>query len=90
MKVELKDNIIYESFDNKNDMMQKIFNMILDSKTDKIIYKGVPYEINYKMLKKVILDDYTKKIDPDDVRNMFKEVVETTNNRNFCVIYKQK
>lgn len=90
MKIELKENVIYESFDNKNEMMQKIFNMIVESKTDKIIYKGIPKEINYKMMKKVMLKDYTKKIEPDKVRNMFDDVVKSTENRNFCIIYKEK
>ena len=90
MKIELKENVIYESFDNKNEMMQKIFNMIVESKTDKIIYKGIPSDINYKMMKKVLLKDYTKKIEPDKVRNMFSDVVKSTNNRNFCIIYKEK
>lgn len=90
MKIELKDNVIYESFDNKNEMMQKIFDMIVDAKTDKIIYKGEPHEINYKMLKKVMLKDYSKKIEPEKVRDMFSEVIKTTNNRKFCIIYKEK
>ena len=47
MKIELKENVVYESFGSKKDMMQKILNMILDSKTDKIIYKGNPSDINY-------------------------------------------
>mgnify|MGYP001359603811 CR=1 FL=1 len=90
MKIELKENVVYESFGSKKDMMEKILNMILDSKTDKIIYKGNPTEINYKMMKKVLLKDYTKKIEPDKVRDMYKEVVESTENRNFCIIYKEK
>lgn len=90
MKIELKENVIYESFDDRNEMMQKIFNMILESKTDKIIYKGIPTDINYKMMKKVLLKDYTKKIEPDKVRDMFSDVVKSTNNRNFCIIYKEK
>ncbi|MFW6243112.1 MAG: hypothetical protein ACOC2W_03040 [bacterium] len=90
MKIELKENVIYESFDDRNKMMQKIFNMILESKTDKIIYKGIPNDINYKMMKKVLLKDYTKKIEPDKVRDMFSDVVKSTDNRNFCIIYKEK
>jgi hypothetical protein len=90
MKIELKENVVFESFDSKKDMMQKILDMILDSKTDKIIYKGNPSDINYKMMKKVLLKDYAKRIEPETVRNMYNEIVESTDNRKFCIIYKEK
>ena len=90
MKIELKENVVYESFKSRKDMMEKILNMILDSKTDKIIYKGDPNGINYKMMKKVLLKDYTKKIEPEKVRDMYSDIVESTENRKFCIIYKEK
>jgi len=88
MKVPLKENIVFESFDNKKDMMEKILKMIMDSQTDKILYKGNPDEINYKLMKKVILDNYTQKIEPDLVRNIYNDAIKTTN-REFCIIYKE-
>ncbi len=90
MKIELKENIVYESFENKKDMMEKILKMILDSKTDKIIYKGNPNDINYKMMKKVLLKDYMQRINPDIIKNMYNEIVESNSNRQFCIIYKDK
>ena len=90
MKVKIKDNVVYESFDNKKEMMEKILNMIIESKTDKILYKGDPKEINYKLMKKVILENYTQKIDPDIVKNMYEEVIKTDDKRDFCIIYKDK
>ena len=51
MKVKIKDNVVYESFDNKQEMMEKILQMIMNSHTDKILYKGDPKEINYKLMK---------------------------------------
>lgn len=90
MKVKIKDNVVYESFDNKKEMMEKILNMIIESKTDKILYKGDPKEINYKLMKKVILENYTQKIDPDIVKNMYEQVIKTDDKRDFCIIYKDK
>lgn len=90
MKVKIKDNVIYESFDNKNDMMGKILQMILESHTDKILYKGDPKEINYKLMKKVILEKYTEKIDPILVKNMYEQVIQNDEQRDFCIIYKEK
>ena len=52
MRVSLKENIIFESFNNKKDMMEKILKMIMVSEIDKVLYKGNPEEINYKLMKK--------------------------------------
>ena len=90
MKVELKENVIYESFNTRKDLIEKIMDMITLSKTDKIIYKGNPNGINYKIMKKVLFKDYTKKIEPDEVRELYNEVIESTDNRKFCLIYKEK
>lgn len=90
MKIELKENVIYESFNTRKDLIEKIMDMITSSKTDKIIYKGNPNGINYKIMKKVLFKDYTKKIEPDEVREMYNEVIESTNSRKFCLIYKEK
>lgn len=90
MKTPLKENVVFESFDNKKEMMEKILAMIIDSNTDKILYKGDPTEINYKLMKKVMLKNYTQKIDPDEVKNMYSSIVDTNENRDFCIIYKDK
>ncbi len=89
MKIELKENVVYESFPNRKEMMQKILDMISDSKTDKIIYKGNPLDINYKMMKKVLLKDYTKRIEPEKVRSMYDDIVMSSDKREFCIIYKE-
>jgi len=89
MKISLKENIIFESFNNKKDMMEKILQMIVDSDIDKVLYKGNADEINYKLMKKVVLEDYTQKIEPDVVRNIYSDAIKSTN-RNFCIIYKDK
>jgi len=89
MKIDLKENVIYETFPNQNQMMEKILEMIMDSRTDKILYKGNPNEINYKLMKKVLLKDYTKKIDPDLVKDMYDDITTKDGVREFCIIYKK-
>lgn len=89
MKITLKENVFYETFNDQTQMMKKIFNMIMDSKTDKILYKGNPNDINYKLMKKVLLKDYTKKIDPDLVKSMYDDITTRDGIRNFCIIYKK-
>lgn len=90
MKINLKENVVYESFDNKKDMMEKILRMIIECNTDKILYKGNPKEINYKLMKKVILKDYAQKIEPDTVKNMYDDVIKNDTKRDFCIIYREK
>jgi len=90
MKISLKENVVFESFNNKKEMMEKILEMIIGSNTDKILYKGDPTEINYKLMKKVMLKNYNQKIDPDEVKIMYNEIVDNNKNRNFCIIYKDK
>ena len=90
MKIELKENVVYQTFNTKKELQEMILSMILKSKTDKILYKGNPRDINYKLMKKVLLKEYTQRIDPELIKIRYEEVVESTKQQNFCVIYKIK
>jgi len=90
MQIELKENVIYQTFKTKRELQEMILSMILNSKTDKILYKGNPRDINYKLMKKVLLKDYTQRIDPELIKEQYQNVVESCKQQNFCVIYKIK
>jgi hypothetical protein len=90
MQIELKENVIYQTFKTKRELQEMILSMILNSKTDKILYKGNPRDINYKLMKKVVLKDYTQRIDPELIKEQYQNVVESCKQQNFCVIYKVK
>jgi len=90
MKIELKENVIDQTFSTKKELQEMILSMILNSKTDKILYKGNPRDINYKLMKKVLLKDYTQRIDPEIIKERYEEIVDSCKNQNFCVIYKVK
>ncbi len=90
MKTNLKENVIYETFNNKKELQEKILSMIIRSKTDKILYKGNPSDIDYKLMKKVMMKNYTDKIDPEIVKLQYKDVIESNENKNYCIIYKEK
>jgi len=89
MKVALKTKVVYETFTCKKELQDRILSMIIKSKTDKILYKGNPSDIDYKLMKKVLLEDYTQRIDPEEVKTKYISVVESTEERNFCLIYKE-
>jgi len=88
MQIELKENVVYQTFKNKKELQEMILSMILNSKTDKILYKGNPRDINYKLMKKVLLKDYTQRIDPELIKERYEDVVRSSTQQKFCVIYK--
>ena len=89
MKVKLMNDIIYESFDNQKDMMEKILKMVLDANASKILYKGDPYIMDNKMLKRFLFKTDSIKVEPDKIKSIFCNAIKN-DTRTFCVIYKQK
>jgi hypothetical protein len=61
--------------------------MIFESKTDKIIFKGDPYDINYKTMKKLIPPDSELVFD-GDIRGAFRKLIQLSHNDPYCVVYK--
>lgn len=88
VEINLKDNIYYKSFNNKIDLNEDILNFIFSNTIDKVLYKGNPNEINYKLLKKIIPIN-EKFVEPDKVRKKYGYVLELTDNDPYCVIYKK-
>lgn len=88
VKLNLKEKIAYRSFENQDELNQFIIDYVFNSKTDKIIFKGDPWEINLKLLKKLI-DKENPLIENGDVRGAFRKIIQTTKNEPFCVIYKE-
>jgi hypothetical protein len=95
MEIKLKNNIVFSSFENKKEMKEKIIDFIFNSKTDKILYKGNPTEINYKLLKKILpttkditeLSDYIE-IKDKSIRDTFNEFIDKIGSYH-CLIYKK-
>ncbi len=88
VEINLKDNIFYKSYKDKMDLNEEIINFIFSNKIDKVLYKGDPKDINYKLLKKVIPMS-EKKIEPDMVREKYSKIIDITDNEPYCVIYKR-
>lgn len=88
VKLNLKEKIAYRSFENQDKLNEFMIEYIFNSKTDKIIFKGDPWEINLKLLKK-IMDKENPLIENGDIRGAFRKLIVTTNNEPYCVIYKE-
>lgn len=88
MKVELKCNVYYETFNTKEKLQERILSMIMISKTDKILYKGNPTDVDYKMMKKILLKNYAQKIDPEIIKEKYKKIINSSEDRKYCLIYK--
>jgi len=89
VEINLKDNIYYKSYKNKVDLNEEIVNFIFSDKIDKVLYKGDPNLINYKLLKKVIPMNESKRVEPDMVREKYSKIIDITDNEPYCVIYKR-
>lgn len=88
VKLNLKEKIAYRSFENQNALNEFMIDYIFDSKADKIIFKGDPWEINLKLLKKII-DKENPLVINGDIRGAFRRIIQSTKNEPYCVIYKE-
>lgn len=99
MEITLKDNVIFYSFNNETDLKRMIIKFINEAKMDKILYKGNPTQINYKLLKKILPLDKIKhsqsknsinnfvEIEEKNIREVYSDFLEKINT-NYCLIYK--
>jgi len=98
MEVILKENIVFNSFSEESELRETILKFIWDSKSDKILYKGDPSLINYKLLKKILPLEKVKHSQNKNSINQFVEIGENVREvyKNFldivgssyCLIYK--
>ena len=88
MEINLKDNIYFKPYEKKIKLNEDIVDFILSDKIDKVLYKGEPNEINYKLLKKIIpLSE--KNSDPELVRKKYQNILELCDNSPYCIIYRK-
>ena len=88
MEINLKDNIYFKPYERKIKLNEDIVDFILSDKIDKVLFKGVPNDINYKLLKKIIpLTD--KNCEPEIVRKKYQNILELCDNSPYCIIYKK-
>jgi hypothetical protein len=88
MEINLKDNIYFKPYQGKLKLNEDIVDFILSDKIDKVLFKGEPNEINYKLLKKIIpLID--KNSQPELVRRKYQNILELCDNSPYCIIYRK-
>lgn len=88
VKLNLKEKIAYRSFDSQDKLNEFMVEYIFNAKTDKIIFKGDPWGINLKLLKKLI-DKENPLVENNDIRGAFRKIIQLTMNEPYCVIYKE-
>ena len=98
MDIYLNDNVIFESVSSDTQLKQRVCGFILKSKTNKILFKGNPNNLNYKSLKSVfktkctIKDNtiymYMNENNDCDIRSLFKNFINKIG-CNYCIIYKK-
>jgi hypothetical protein len=87
MLLNINKNIYLKSFETEKELKESILDMIIKSKTDKILYKGDPKLINYKTIKKIILNKKEKDISCELIKEKYSKIIEKIP-ESFCMIYK--
>jgi hypothetical protein len=100
MKIKLKNNVLFIGYEDEIEMKETILDFIMDSKTDKILFKGNPKNINYKLLKKILpldqvkfdpsvnsINKFVEIVDNKDVREIYSELIESVD-CEYCLIHK--
>lgn len=88
VELHIREKIVYESFKTQKQLSESILRFIELNKVDRILFKGDPYDLNYKMLKKILSEDNPLVIN-DDYRCAFRKILRMTNYDPYCVIYKK-
>jgi hypothetical protein len=88
MEINLKDNIYYKPYKEKKKLNEDIIDFICSNKLDKVLYKGEPNDINYKLLKKII-PLMEKNVEPEIVRKKYQNILELCDNSPYCIIYRK-
>jgi len=99
MEIKLKDNVIFICYTNERKMKEKIMDFIMNSKTNKILYKGDPKNINYKLLKKILPLEQIKfdssinsinkfvEIENKNIKEIYSDLLKNIN-CEYCLIHK--
>jgi hypothetical protein len=93
MKYKFKEGVFFNTFEDSTNLKLKILDFICEDKANKIIYKGDPMEINYKMLRKVLPDKKSNHIkdlnlEEENLRIAFGKFIEKIKSKH-CIIYKK-
>lgn len=88
MEINLKSNIYFKTYEKKLKLNEAIVDFILSDRIDKVLFKGDPNDINYKLMKK-ILPLVDSNVEPEFVRNKYRNILELCDNSTYCIIYKK-
>jgi hypothetical protein len=96
MEIQLPNKLLYKSIDNKKEYYEYVLKLISESKIDKVIYQGLQNEINYKMIKHILISKSEKMSnakskyipDPDEIRKRYFNLIQPAINDKYCIIIK--
>ena len=88
MEINLKDNIYFKTYNRKVLLNEDIVDLILSDNIDRVLFKGTPSDINYKLLKKIIPFNESNP-EPELVRKKYQNILELCDNTPYCMIYKK-
>jgi len=100
MDIKLRDDVVFTAYYDEKLLKSKILEFIFEAKTDKILFKGNPVDINYKLLKKILplekikfdksnnsINKFVEIQNEDDIRVVYNNLLDKVN-CEYCLIYK--
>lgn len=87
MDININKNFYFKALENEKELRETILDMVLNEKPEKIIYKGNPTLIKYKVLRKIILKKNTT-MEPDMIRGEYSKLLDLVKT-DYCIIYKK-
>jgi hypothetical protein len=94
MDYRMKDDIILSSYESLTEMKKVILKFIIKEDSEKILFKGDPKDINYKLLKKILPNKNNHNInelnveESKNIREVYNNFINRIHCKN-CLIYKK-
>lgn len=86
---EVRKNVVFQTFDNKYELQEKMLYFITNSKLNNIFYIGNPNDVGYKNKKRILITDVNFIIEPSIIKDKFNDLITSTGNKDYCIIYKE-
>jgi len=93
MEYKMNEDIIFANYESFAEMKKVIISFIIKEESEKILFKGDPKEINYKLLKKILPTKNNNILELNveeskNIREVYNNFIGKIHCKN-CLIYKK-
>jgi len=87
--IEVND-LIYVSFSDKIEYQKEIIKIITKGDAYSIVYHGKPFEVEYKVIKRLLYSDVMKKIEIKKVKDEYKTLINKSDKKDYCIFLRNE